>query len=366
MKSSLKLGILGAGQLSRFLSLKAQEMGVHVRVLANSQDEPAVLITKDVVYGDLSQADVRAAFLKDLDVVTFESEFVDASSLEGERISIYPHIQTMNSLRDRKPQKDLLSQYKIPTSPLIPFESGSDLTEWLKGSKKGIVLKKRLFGYDGYGTILIRSHRDSAKIPDDIQPEEWIAEEFCPFKRELAFSIARNPGKDFYVLPLVESKQTDSKCDWVKGPISSPQIRPLISKFKKLMNDLNYVGLLSVELFQTRDELLVNELAPRVHNSAHYSIEALEVGQFEAHLRACLNWPFPSEYRLTQNGFAMANLIGRKGAKLKLDRSPEGFLHWYNKSELKPGRKMGHITALDTTAEKALNRLLKWRKKFCL
>lgn len=367
--STTRLGILGGGQLARFLSLKAQEMGVHVRILCQSPDEPAALITQDVVLGSIDNARIRELFLSQLDVITFESEFVNAKSLNDahSKTMISPSISIMNTLRDRLPQKEVLSRFKISTAPSIEFINSTQLLAWFESNKRPFVLKKRLFGYDGYGTIIVKSKKDLHKIPSGLSSTEWIAEEFCAFERELAFSIARNAANQFYVLPLVETKQSDSKCDWVKGPIRHKKIERLVQSFKMLLKEINYIGLLSVELFETSEGLIVNELAPRVHNSAHYSIEALQVSQFEAHLRAILSMPLPEKPRLLARGFAMANLIGgEKNQTLKFALSDEGFLHWYNKTVVKPGRKMGHLTVMDAQMDVALEKSLNWRKKFCL
>lgn len=355
--------------MARFLSLKAQEMGLSVRLLCQEADEPAALVTKDVHFGNLNDPEVRQKFLDQVDVVTFESEFIDASSIENLKLQsfkVFPSVSTMNLIRDRFTQKDLLVKNKIPTAEVIQFETKKDILQWFALNKSPLVLKKRLFGYDGYGTIIVKTKKDIDQIPDDLSSKDWIAERFCPFKRELAFSIARNEKNKFYVLPLVETKQTNSKCDWVKGPIKLKKIEPLLSQFKKMMKKMNYVGLLSVELFETSNGLIVNELAPRVHNSGHYSIEALQVSQFEAHLRAVLGWPLPKSSLPLAKGFSMANLIGSHDDDAYLSPSQEGFLHWYNKSLNRPGRKMGHLTVLDSNSEKALKRALNWRKKFCL
>lgn len=364
-----RLGILGGGQLARFLSLKAQEMGLNVRLLCQEPDEPAALVTKDVHFGNLSDPEVRQKFLDQVDVVTFESEFIDASSIENlklQNFKVFPSVSTMNLIRDRFTQKDLLIKNKIPTAEIIHFESKNDIIQWFTSNKAAFVLKKRLFGYDGYGTIIVKTKKDLDEIPNALSLKDWIAEKFCPFKRELAFSIARSEKNEFYTLPLVETKQTSSKCDWVKGPIKLKKIEPLLNQFKKMMKKMNYVGLLSVELFETSKGLVVNELAPRVHNSGHYSIEALQVSQFEAHLRAVLGWPLPNAPLVCAKGFSMANLIGSDVDEVYLSPSPDGFLHWYNKSLNKPGRKMGHLTVLDSNSEKALKSALHWRKKFCL
>lgn len=345
-----------------------------MRVLCSSLEDPAAQVTQDSWVGSVEDSHFLKKFAQDLDGLTFESEFVDASlliNLKGRSLQIHPSIENINEIRDRKTQKKALIQNKIPTSPVVEFQSKDDLIQWLNREKKPLVLKKRLFGYDGYGTFIVKTAQALLKTESTFSPEEWIAEEFLSFKKELAFSIARNQKNQFYVLPLVETKQTNSKCDWVKGPLRHPKSQELIQKFKSLMKKKDYCGLLSVELFQTSQGLVVNELAPRVHNSAHYSIEALMVSQFEAHLRGVLNWKLPSQAKLNTKAFAMANLIGhaqgeRSTNLYSLDSSPEGSLHWYNKKDLREGRKMGHLTVLENKSDEALKKALNWRKKFWL
>jgi len=367
---SLRLGILGGGQLARFLSLKAQEMGIQVRLLCKSEFEPAALVTKDVLLGDLQNDKIKAQFLDQLDVVTFESEFVNANPLlmgSSSAVKVFPSVKLMDQIRDRKTQKEWLSSGGLPTALDIPFKGRSDLVQYTQFNDKTIVLKKRLFGYDGYGTLVIRSNEDLHLIPEDLRPEEWIAEEHCTFHRELAVSIARNSSNQFYVLPFVETHQKDSKCDWVKGPIRSFRGRSIVSKLKKLMKKSDYVGLLTAELFDTPRGLLINELAPRVHNSAHYSIEGLKVSQFEAHLRAVLGLPLPKKSLSLGKGFAMANLIGSEelpSSQITLGSNPDGFIHWYGKDLSRPGRKLGHLTVIGNSADRSLKQVLKWRKSF--
>lgn len=365
----LRLGILGGGQLARFLSLKAQEMGFQVRLLCKSESEPAAQVTKDVVLGDLSDEQTKAKFLDQLDVVTFESEFVDATPLLNlpDEIKVFPSVSLMDQIRDRKTQKEWLALGDLPTAENISFKGKSDLVQYFQFNDKKIVLKKRLFGYDGYGTLMIHSKEDLSLIPEDISPKEWIAEEHCPFHRELAVSIARNPSNQFYILPFVETHQKNSKCDWVKGPVRSFKGRSIVSKLKKLMKKSNYVGLLTAELFDTPRGLIINELAPRVHNSGHYSIEGLKVSQFEGHLRAVFDLPLPKKSLGLGRGFAMANLIGSKElpcTEIQLGANPDGFVHWYGKELSRPGRKLGHLTILGTSSDRSLKQVLKWRKTF--
>jgi len=227
------------------------------------------------------------------------------------------------------------------------------------------VLKQRRFGYDGYGTFVVRSKKDFDESVLTKSRFGFIAEEFIGFKRELAVSFVRSTQAAFCTLPLVESVQHDSRCFSVHGPVRHVQLPKLKNAFKRLMHDLNYCGVLAVELFETSRGLLVNELAPRVHNSAHYSQNALTTSQFEYHLRAGLGLPLP-EVELVRPGFAMVNLLGEGNQKIKLSYSDAGHLHWYGKSENRPGRKLGHLNVTDSNAKRALKQALKWRKEFKL
>lgn len=354
-------------------------MGLKVRLLCQNSDDPAALVTKDCVITGSHPAEESISlkkFLDDLDVVTFESEFIDPKSLAlvlnkvSKQPKVFPSLDVMGEVRDRRTQKKMLADFAIPTAPLISFLNNQDLGAWLSKNKSGLVLKKRLFGYDGYGTVILKNKKDLEnsilKFSGAFTPDEWICEEFCPFKREVAFSIARNEDGDFYTLPLVETVQSQSRCDYVKGPLPDKKLSKILLGFKKMMNQKKYVGLLSVELFETSKGLIVNELAPRVHNSAHYSIEALQVSQFEAHLRAILNWDLPKQAVLSTKGFAMANLIGQGSNTPSFSSKPSGHLHWYGKTENRAGRKMGHLTVLAPSADKALRQALNWRKYFKL
>jgi 5-(carboxyamino)imidazole ribonucleotide synthase len=193
----------------------------------------------------------------------------------------------------------------------------------------------------------------------------FIAEEFISFKRELATSFVLSANGEFVALPVVESVQKDSRCFSVKGPVPSKAALKMTSSFKKVMKDMKYHGILAVELFDTGKGLMVNELAPRVHNSAHYSQDALTCDQFEYHVRAGLGLKLP-KVELLRPGFAMVNLLGEEGKEIHLSLSPEGKLHWYGKIENRKGRKLGHINVIDKTPAGALKRALAWRKGFKL
>jgi 5-(carboxyamino)imidazole ribonucleotide synthase len=363
----LKVGILGGGQLARMLVTAGNEMGFDMHVLCANIAEPAAQVCTHVRIGRTdSEADVNE-FLKDVDIVTVESEFINTGMINKVigKIPFMPSVNLLETIQDRLTQKELLKKFNIPTSPFLAWNGEKSNEELRQHFKNGFVVKKRRFGYDGYGTFVVRKNDPMPSLKRD--PFGYIVEEFVPFRRELAFSIARNEQDEFAVFPLVESFQVNSRCFWVKGPTKHSKFSGIVAKFKKLMCKTQYCGILAIEMFEHKGRLLVNELAPRVHNSAHYSMDALDLSQFEAHLRGILGLPLRNPLALCK-GFAMVNLLGddKSSSEVHLAREPVGRLHWYGKSELRPGRKMGHINAFGKSPDVALKLALKWRKGFRL
>ena len=280
----------------------------------------------------------------------------------------------------------MLSQYKINTADFLTVNLKHSTqkklsTVWEKFGP--FVLKSRTGGYDGYGTFIIKR---KAQIKNtNFPPKLFIAEPLIPFQRELAFLSARNKKGQIVFFPLVESFQKDAKCLWVKGPVKHKQFHLLKIKVKNLLKGINYQGVMAFELFDTGKNLIVNELAPRVHNTGHYSLDALNEDQFTVHLKAIMNLPL-AQSKTYKKGFAMLNLLGeghkksffkinntKKKSYLYLQdisRSPmlkiskETNLWWYGKAINRKGRKMGHINTTDSSANKALNKLLKVRLLF--
>ncbi len=363
-----RIGILGGGQLARMLALSAHPLGLSIKVLATHAGDPAAQVVNEAMLGSLSDERVLRKFLSEVDFVTFESEFVDTSLLSNclpAHAQVFPSLTSIDKIQDRLSQKRLLDLLKIPTSPWLPVDSAADLAKASATFKQGFVLKQRRFGYDGNGTFVFR---DPKKYDPSVLLKSkfgFIAEEFVDFKRELATSFVRSRKGEFMALPLVESVQKEARCFSVSGPVRHAKIAKLNSSFKRLLKELDYVGILAVEIFDTARGLVVNELAPRVHNSAHYSQDALTCDQFEYHLRAGLGWPLP-RVELIRPGFAMVNLIGEGHKEIRLSQSATGKLHWYGKIENRPGRKLGHINVIDKSGKRALQRALKWRKDFQL
>lgn len=361
-----RLGILGGGQLARMLAEAAHPLGLNLSIFTSGKNDPAAQVCGSTFAGTLDNEDDLKAFSSELDVVTFESEFVDIEKLQRSlppKTYVFPNLKAIATIQDRLTQKQLLDRFRIPTSPWTPVSSQADLQHVHEMFSRGFVLKKRRFGYDGYGTFVFKSGSAPTEILEKSK-EGFIAEGFVPFKRELALSFVRSRSGAFVSLPLVESVQVDSRCFSVVGPVKHPGVKKLERAFKKMMAELDYVGILAVELFDDGKNLLVNELAPRVHNSAHYSIDALTCSQFEYHLRAGLDLPLP-KVELIRPGFAMVNLLG-EGQKTRLSFKPVGQLHWYGKSENRKGRKLGHINTTDRNPKAALKKALRWRKDFTL
>lgn len=364
------LGILGGGQLARMLALKCHELGLPVAVLSASRFDPAAQVVSDWREGDLIDAKSLAAFLKSCSVVTFESEFMNAELLatlsKKTGVDVFPPPSLMGALQDRLTQKMLLDRHKLPTSPFHNVKDETAARLAFADFDGDVVFKKRRFGYDGYGTFIVRSESDLKKFLPLIRASEhgFIAEKFVPFKRELAFIAARSVSGDVIRFPFVETLQENSRCLWVKGPIKpSAALEKIGRSVEKFLRESGYVGVMGVELFETKNGFLVNELAPRVHNSGHYSLDALSLDQFSAHILAVIGGHFDLP-KLLSPGFAMMNLLG-KGTQAPSWKLPRNIhLHWYGKSENREGRKMGHFNVLASTPAHALAMAKKARASF--
>jgi 5-(carboxyamino)imidazole ribonucleotide synthase len=375
--SPVRIGILGGGQLARMLTQSSHQLGLETWIFCESKIEPAAQVTSNFQIGSLKSDEEIIRFLESVDRVTFESEFVPVEILERimkensalqSRLTFFPHLNAMKLLQDRKTQKQFLMDHKLPTSENTEALALDSIEPW-----SPLVLKKRMGGYDGYGTFIFK-RRDQFEVwlkgelkgttlsRSDFIKKNFIAEKWIPFRRELAFSIARDGLGRTVTLPLVETHQTQSRCDWVIGPVRHPRFRALEKKIRTALKAINYVGIIAFELFDTGKDLLINEVAPRVHNSAHHSQESMTLSQFDLHLLCGTNEGLPAKVTL-RSPFAMLNLLGTSPEKLSSARSQiTGKIHWYGKTEARPGRKMGHINYL---AESKINikSLIKEREK---
>ena len=354
--SDFKLGILGGGQLGRMLLAETQKFDIHTAVLESNKNAPCAAICNEFVLGDLLDFEAVYNFGKKVDLLTIEIENINLDALdrlEAEGVKIFPKPKDLRIIQSKARQKKFYLEHHIPTAAFHHFE---DLDE-LRHSFENIditfpfVWKAARFGYDGNGVKIVRNSTDLNSLPN----EECIIEELIPFKNELAVIVAKNEGGETKTYPVVEM-EFHPEANQVEYVICPARINANIAKKAreialKVVNDLDFVGLLAVEMFQTEtDEILVNEVAPRPHNSGHYSIEASYTNQFEQHLRSILNLPLGAT--ASKVAGIMVNLVGEEGFSgevfyqniekiIKIDGVTP---HIYGKKETRPFRKMGHVT----------------------
>ncbi|MDO6736795.1 5-(carboxyamino)imidazole ribonucleotide synthase [Wenyingzhuangia sp. 2_MG-2023] len=354
--SNFKLGVLGGGQLGRMLLAETQKFDVHTCVLDSSKDAPCAPYCNEFFLGNLLDYNDVYNFGKKVDVLTIEIEHVNIQALyklEEEGIKVYPQPSVIEIIQHKGKQKDFYKKNNIPTSPYQRFDSVKQLKE-ANLTNFPFVWKSAQFGYDGMGVKIVRSVDDINNLPDT----ECIVEQLIPFKNELAVIVARNADGKVKTYPVVEM-EFHPEANQVEYVICPARISDKVAnKARRIAMDVanafKHVGLLAVEMFQTEsDDIIINEVAPRTHNSGHYSIEASHTSQFEQHLRTILNLPLGN----TESKLAgiMVNLVGAEGYEgevvykniidiLKIDGVTP---HLYGKKITKPFRKMGHVTIVN-------------------
>jgi 5-(carboxyamino)imidazole ribonucleotide synthase len=357
--SDFKLGILGGGQLGKMLLSETRKFDIQTLVLEPSEEAPARLSCNKFVKGSLMDFDTVYQFGKMVDLLTIEIENLNLDALdqlEQEGLPIYPSPKTLRLIQNKGKQKDYYVANDIPTSPHQRFVDLNDLKNALAKDELEFpfVWKCAQFGYDGNGVKICRSTLDLVKLPD----VECIAEEMVPFKNELAVIVARSVSGEVKTYPVVEM-EFHPEANQVEYVICPARIDATVAQKAteialKVSEAFHHVGLLAVEMFQTEeDAILVNEVAPRPHNSGHYSIEASYTSQFENHLRAILNLPLGN----TDSKVAgiMVNLVGEEGysgqvvyENIEKIMAIDGVTpHIYGKRETRPFRKMGHVTIVN-------------------
>jgi 5-(carboxyamino)imidazole ribonucleotide synthase len=363
--SAFKLGVLGGGQLGRMLLAETQKFDIHTSILDSNKNAPCAEICNRFVVGNLLDFDAVYNFGKTVDLLTIEIENVNLDALdklEEEGLTIYPKPKDLRIIQSKARQKNFYIDHQIPTAP---FSHYAYLQELIHSYENNIidfpfVWKAARFGYDGNGVKIVRTVDDLQNLPN----VECITEKLIPFKNELAVIVARNSDGETTTYPVVEM-EFHPEANQVEYVICPARINNSVAKKArevalKVVEKLDFVGLLAVEMFQTTtNEILVNEVAPRPHNSGHYSIEASYTNQFEQHLRSILNLPLGN----TESKVAgiMVNLVGAEGFSgdvvyenlndiLKIDGVTP---HIYGKKETRPFRKMGHVTIVNTDVEKA-------------
>ncbi|TRX35546.1 5-(carboxyamino)imidazole ribonucleotide synthase [Flavobacterium sp. ZT3R18] len=363
--SHFKLGILGGGQLGKMLLFDTRKFDIQTYVLDPSDEAPCKIACNHFFQGDLMDFETVYNFGKQVDVLTFEIELVNLEALEkleNEGLKVYPSPKTLKLIQNKGIQKEFYIKNNIPTAPFKRYASLKDLVVDLVDSNIQLpfVWKCTEFGYDGNGVKVIRQTADLENLPN----VECIAETMVPFKNELAVIVCRNPQGEIKTYPVVEM-EFHPEANQVEYVICPARIDDKVAEKARAIalnvsQQFNHVGLLAVEMFQTEDdEILVNEVAPRPHNSGHYSIEASYTSQFENHLRAILDLPLGN----TESKVAgiMVNLSGAEGFSGDvIYENIEKILGWsgvtphiYGKKQTRPFRKMGHVTIVNEDINEA-------------
>tara|TARA_R100001039_G_scaffold38357_2_gene39591 strand:+ start:2063 stop:3226 length:1164 start_codon:yes stop_codon:yes gene_type:complete len=357
--STFKLGILGGGQLGKMLLYDTRKFDIYTTVLDASEEAPCKLACNEFHLGNLMDYDAVYNFGKQVDVLTFEIENVNTKALEAlekEGVKVYPTSKTLRIIQNKATQKLFYRDHNIPTANFSRFAYASEILDAVHngGLTFPFVWKSAQFGYDGNGVKIIRTEADLKGLPN----VECIAEDMVPFKNELAVIVARNPEGEVATYPVVEM-EFHPEANQVEYVICPARIDEQVAKQAtevalKVSKAFNHIGLLAVEMFQTQDDaILVNEVAPRPHNSGHHTIESSYTSQFEQHLRAILNLPLGKTD--SQVGGIMVNLVGAEGHTGNvvyqhiedIMKLPGVTPHIYGKKQTRPFRKMGHVTIVN-------------------
>ncbi len=363
--SNLKLGIIGGGQLGKIMSQKAKKMGFHVTILDPTFNCPAAQVSDKHIMGGFHDKDKLEQLVQETHVTTFETEHVDTSILKklyDNGHNIHPSPYVMELIQNKYEQKRLLDEKGIPVPKYKNVKTDEDLASF----GFPVIQKTKMEGYDGKGVLMIKRPED---VKNCLRTESFI-EELVDIDKELAVIVARNIEGEIKCYPVVEMLFDDRTniCDIVMGPakISKEIEQKVIDISVQSIKVLDGVGIFGVELFLTHSgEVLVNEIAPRPHNSGHYTVEACATSQFEQIIRAVTNLPLGSTKLISPA--VMVNLLGEPGYEgepiiegiHEALEIPELSFHFYAKSFTKPYRKMGHITVLDDDIDKALEKAMK-------
>jgi 5-(carboxyamino)imidazole ribonucleotide synthase len=353
------VGVLGGGQLGRMMAVAARQMGYRIVVLDPSPRCPTAQVADGVVVGALDDLEAAKHLAHQVDVITLDTEHVPADVLDVLEaiVPVRPGAKVLRTIQDRLVQKQFLDRLGLPQAAWAPVD---DLDAALAKVGRPAILKVRRAGYDGKGQVRIDRDADAAALLGRLRGEPAVAEEVVPFVREVSVILARGLGGEIQIYPLAENVHRRHVLHTTRAPAPMPEPRRKAAEAiaVSVAEALDHVGVMAVELFELADgKLLVNEIAPRTHNSGHYTYGACATSQFEQHLRAVCGVPLGDPRALTSA--VMVNLIGdlwthgTPAWQAVLGR-PEARLHLYGKDAPAPGRKMGHVVLLDDDSDRAL------------
>lgn len=379
----LTLGILGGGQLAQMLVENSPFSDLEISVFTKDLECPAKYTSGQLFKGSIDDAESLKRFFSKVNFITFENEFIDIDILgkikeEFPRVFVLPSIPNIQITQNKLSQKFLFQKLNLPTASFKGFDPQIDqLLPWLRNtafaSKHGFMIKRAMGGYDGKGNHIVKTLGELEKATEFCQKAldektTVYAEELIKFDKELAQVYTRSMNGDFIAYPLVISEQEKNVCKLVYGPATEFDIpRDIEAETsaigKKIAEELKFVGTFAIEYFYVNGKIMINEMAPRVHNSGHYTLDAAPVNQFENHLFAILGSKLksPSTYPF----FAMRNILGPEGLektfdkdiKQKFKQTEDAKVYWYNKTKTSSLRKLGHINAISMTKADILNKI---------
>jgi 5-(carboxyamino)imidazole ribonucleotide synthase len=352
------IGILGAGQLGRMLAMAAARLGLKTHAYAPEADAPAFDVVSARTLAAYEDEAALAEFAAAVDVVTYEFENVPIACAEfiSERRPLRPNARALALTQDRLTEKNFLQDIALPTAPYLAVEDAGALVRAVAALGRPSILKTRRFGYDGKGQALVREGSNLAALFRTLGGAPTILEGFVRFEREVSIVAARGLDGAFAAFDLCENEHERHILAQTRLPAAVAGSTETAARTlaQQIAEALDYTGVLTVELFVVRDfdgreNLVVNEIAPRVHNSGHWTIDGATTSQFEQHIRAIAGWPLGATARL--GAIDMRNLIGEAADGWRDILAEPGFhLHLYGKLDARPGRKMGHVTRVIPTA----------------
>jgi 5-(carboxyamino)imidazole ribonucleotide synthase len=368
-----RIGIVGGGQLGRMLAQAAQKMGYFVTVLDPGENSPAGQVADAQILGSFKDKDMVLELAKVSDFMTFEIESANAEALEEIEktgLPVHPSPALLKIIKDKYSQKVFLRERNIPVGKFASVENEADCENQAEIFGYPFLLKARFDAYDGRGNFVVKNQEDIKVGFEKLAKSKLYAEKFVPFIKELSVVCARGVNGEIITYPVVETIHKNNICHIVRSP--APVGEDIILKARRVANqvldNLKGVGTIAVEMFLTDSgDVLVNEIAPRVHNSGHHTIEAFDISQFEAHIQAVTGMDLQEPKPLSQTA-VMINILGeRNGEALlsgehNLNLPTKTHVHIYGKIETRPERKMGHITVLSNDLESAENLALEIRK----
>jgi 5-(carboxyamino)imidazole ribonucleotide synthase len=357
----MTVGILGAGQLGRMLALAGYPLGLDFLFLDASALTPGGQVAP-ILCGSFQDRGLLGQLAAKSEVVTFDWENVPVDALRAlhPKVRIAPSVAALAVAQDRVQEKQLFGRLKIPTTKWSAVESLAQLQESVRTIGLPVVVKTRRMGYDGKGQCVVRSLEDLERAWEMLGTQPLICENLLAFDAEVSAIGARNARGEIALYPLSGNLHSQGMLRLTRAPYGGAALHALAAKYlRRILREFQYVGVLAVEFFVCRGRLIANEMAPRVHNSGHWTIEGAVTSQFENHLRAILDLPLGRTDPLGHS--AMINLIGEMPERGRLLRAPGVHLHDYGKTA-RPGRKLGHCTVVATTARRrdaAARKLLK-------